>query len=112
FKKKSKLFLPKDEFETQIEYAERQKKAEQFMKELSEKYKKIREQEVLASYQNKCLGIDKLSTYNAENQTFDITAVGKTQTKLQKSRRERQMQSPSPYPQTAHIEQACQQKKC
>jgi Caspase domain/WD domain, G-beta repeat/Glucodextranase, domain B len=77
---KSPLFTPKDEFETQAEYEARQKKAQQFSQELNAKYEAKREQEIHASMQEKCYSIEKLSDYNADKQTFDITAVGKTYT--------------------------------
>jgi len=84
---KSKLLLPRDEFESSESYAARQKKAEKFKNDLNKKYaimykennerkESDRIEKIKKSYEKIKLDIVQIGTYNAERQTFPITFAG------------------------------------
>jgi hypothetical protein len=93
--KSSPLFAPKDEFETDAIYAQRQKEAAAFRESLIEKYRlkyievlkeeqrqriaaeEIRIQKIKKSFKTVKIGIDQLGTYNADQEFFPVTICGK-----------------------------------
>jgi hypothetical protein len=81
------LFAPKDEFESNAEYSQRQDKANEFRLEINNKYTLIykelvesweneRIEKIKNSYTQVNLEISQLGTYNIEKETFPITFVG------------------------------------
>ena len=84
---KSTLFAPKDEFESQNAYQDRQKKADDYKNEIQKKYTVLfkdfseqresdRIEKIKNSYSQINLNIAQIGTYNTEKQIFPITIEG------------------------------------